>query len=107
MNTKDLLALSKKERADRTYQRIVYRKLVDLQTAIYQATKQDVPLGVLSELDTRHLIEELVELAGIEYRSLDEILAKLDAKEGDIDGEKESENVIEKALKTGKNEVNF
>lgn len=69
MKTKDLAAMPKKERADRTYQRIVYRKLVDLQTAIWDARRRETPLGLIDELDTQNLIEDLVEIADIEYRS--------------------------------------
>ena len=70
METKKLMELSRDERAGRTYQRIVYRKLVDLQTAIRDCWRQGhAPLGVLDELDTQNLIEQLVKIADIDYRS--------------------------------------
>lgn len=70
METKKLMELSRDERAGRTYQRIVYRKLVDLQTAIRDAWRQGhAPLGVLDELDTQNLIDQLVKVADIDYRS--------------------------------------
>lgn len=72
MKTNQLVELPRKERADRTYQRIVYRKLVDLQVAIRDARRHAVPLGELAELDTPHLVERLCKLADIEYRSIAE-----------------------------------
>ena len=70
METKKLMELSRDERSGRTYQRIVYRKLVDLQTAIRDCWRQGhAPLGVLDELDTQNLIEQLVKIADIDYRS--------------------------------------
>ncbi len=70
MNTKKLIELPRDDRAGRTYQRIVYRKLVDLQTAIRDCWRQGhAPLGVLDELDTQNLIEQLVKVADIDYRS--------------------------------------
>lgn len=70
MDTKKLIELPRDARAGRTYQRIVYRRLVDLQTAIRDCWRQGyAPLGVLDELDTQNLIEQLVEIADIDYRS--------------------------------------
>ena len=70
MNTKKLIELPRDDRVGRTYQRIVYRRLVDLQTAIRDCRRQrHAPLGVLDELDTEHLIEQLVKIADIDYRS--------------------------------------
>ena len=70
MNTKKLIELPRDDRAGRTYQRIVYRRLVDLQTAIRDCRRQGhAPLGVLDELDTQNLIEQLVKIADIDYRS--------------------------------------
>ena len=70
MNTKKLIELPRDDRAGRTYQRIVYRRLVDLQTAIRDCRRQGhAPLGVLDELDTENLIEQLVKIADIDYRS--------------------------------------
>lgn len=70
MDTKKLIELPREQRAGRTYQRIVYRKLVDLQTAIRDCRRQGhAPLGVIDELDTQNLIEQLVKVADIDYRS--------------------------------------
>ncbi len=70
METKKLASLDREQRAGRTYQRIAYRKLVDLQAAIRDCRKQGhAPLGLLDELDTENLIEKLVKVADIEYRS--------------------------------------
>ena len=70
METKKLVSLDREQRAGRTYQRIAYRKLVDLQAAIRDCRKQGhAPLGLLDELDTENLIEKLVKVADIEYRS--------------------------------------
>lgn len=70
MDTKKLIELPREQRAGRTYQRIVYRKLVDLQTAIRDCWRQGhAPLGVIDELDTQNLIEQLVKIADIDYRS--------------------------------------
>lgn len=72
MKTSELAKKSREEIAERTYQRIVYRKLVDLQTAIRDCKRRGDALGELGELDMQHLIERLVKLAGIEYRSIAE-----------------------------------
>ena len=70
MDTKKLASLPREERAGRTYQRIAYRKLVDLQSAIRDCRRQGkAPLGVLDELDTENLIEHLCSVADIDYRS--------------------------------------
>ena len=72
MKTTDLAKYSRDEIAERTYQRIAYRKLVDLQVAIRDCKRRGYKLGELGELDTQHLVERLVKLAGIEYRSIAE-----------------------------------
>lgn len=72
MKTSDLAAMPRSERAIRTYERIVYRKLVDLQTAIREARRQGSKLGILDELDTQNLINQFTAFAGIEYRSIEE-----------------------------------
>lgn len=70
MKTSELAKMDREDRAGRTYQRIVYTKLVALQAAIRDAKRQGhAPLGVLDELDTQNLIEQLVRIADIEYRS--------------------------------------
>lgn len=70
MKTSELAKMDREDRAGRTYQRIVYTKLVALQAAIRDAKRQGhAPLGVIDELDTQNLIEQLVRIADIEYRS--------------------------------------
>lgn len=69
MAKKDVFAMDKKERADRTYQRLVYYKLAELKGAIHNAKRHGVELGIVGELDTRNLIENLALLAEIEYRT--------------------------------------
>ena len=99
MKTKDLMELPRKERADRTYQRIVYRKLVDLQIAVSEARQVETPLGVVGELDIQNLIEQLVKLADIDYRSPGEITRKID--------ENEAKELREKAAEMVENEPVF
>lgn len=72
MKTTDISKFSRKEIADRTFQRIVYRKLVDFQTAIKQARRQGAELGICGELDTKNLIEDICRVGDIEYRSIEE-----------------------------------
>ena len=61
--------MTREERAHRTFQRIVYTKLCELQAAIYEARNHDTPLGVIEELDTPHLIGEIRRIGAIEYKS--------------------------------------
>lgn len=72
MKTTDISKLDRKQVTHRTYQRIVYRKLVDFQTAIKQARRQGIALGICGELDTQSLIEDICKVGGIEYRSVEE-----------------------------------
>lgn len=69
---KKLGEMSRDELAGRTYQRIAYRKLVDLQTAVRECKRRGYELGVLGELQIQGIIEDLVRIAGIEYRSVEE-----------------------------------
>lgn len=69
MAKKDIFAMDRKDRADRTYQRMVYYKLSELKAAISTAKRHGADCGITGELDTRHLIEDLAKLAEIEYRT--------------------------------------
>lgn len=66
---KALVEMSREERAHRTYQRVVYRRLVDFQLAIRDAKRVKADIGVIGELDTEHMIEQLCKIADIEWRS--------------------------------------
>jgi len=69
---KKVADMDRSERAARTYQRIVYTKVCELQGAIREAKSHSVPLGIVGELDTEHLIAAIREIGDIEYKSLAE-----------------------------------
>ena len=88
---KALVEMSREERAHRTYQRTVYRRMVDLQLAIREAQRVKADIGVIGELDTEHMIEQLCKIADIEWRSQVE-------KQGYREPVLEAESVVEIAL---------
>ncbi len=69
---KKVADMTREERGARTYQRIVYTKVCELQGAIREAKSHNVPLGIVGELDTEHLIAAIRETGDIEYKSLAE-----------------------------------
>ena len=69
---KKLAEMPREQIAARTFQRVVYRRLVDLQLAIWEAKRAGAELGVTGELDTRHLIDEICKIGDIEHRSIAE-----------------------------------
>lgn len=72
MSLTDIAGMSRKERADRTFQRQVYDRLVRLNRAIWEAKKAEADIGVTGELDIKNLIADIRKVGGIQWTSEDE-----------------------------------